>query len=281
MKKSFLFVSFVIFISLAIGCNKNATKVPSETPSEETFKKIEMVTNKGTIVLKLYNKTPYHRDNFLNLAKNKAFDSLLFHRVISTFMIQAGDPDSRTATKNDTLGEGDAPYTVKAEFHDSLFHKKGVLAAARDNNPERASSAMQFYIVQGKVFNDSLLLLAEERINKGKAIRDYKKNGAYISLIDSLDSAMNKPDYQKYYAIQDSIWNIAKKDSTFIRYTIPEYQRTIYKTEGGTPHLDQNYTVFGEVIEGLHVVDSIASVSTNALDRPKKDVRILTTKLLQ
>ena len=269
------FITLLIAVSM-IQCNEH-TK--TEVPQEKLPTTVEMVTTHGTMIIELSDKTPLHRDNFINLAKNKAYDSLLFHRVIKDFMIQGGDPDSRKAKPSDTLGDGDAPYVVPQEINFDLFHKKGVLAAARDNNPERSSSAMQFYIVQGKVFNDSLLLLANERINKGKAVRDYKTSGKHASLIDSIGSAMKKSDFKRYFALQDSIWTLAKKDSNFVRYTIPENQRVVYKTIGGTPHLDQNYTVFGEVIEGLNVIDSIANKTTNTLDRPINDVRILSVRL--
>jgi|TARA_R110002020_G_scaffold63136_1_gene168238 peptidyl-prolyl cis-trans isomerase B (cyclophilin B) len=278
MKPTITHVSAILLIALLLACNdiKESSKV-----SEKERTQVEMVTNYGTMQIELYDETPLHRDNFLNLAKNKAYDSLLFHRVINTFMIQAGDPDSKKATSTDTLGDGDAPYLVQAEFNDSLFHKKGVLAAARDNNPERASSAMQFYIVQGKVFNDSLLNLAEERINKMKAARYFEMKPIKIALLDSLENAMSMGDFEKYNDFGNRIWEMAKVEKDFAPYTIPAYQRDVYKTIGGTPHLDQNYTVYGEVISGLEVIDSIAKAPTSPLDRPLKDVRILEVNVIE
>lgn len=183
---------------------------------------VEITTDFGVIKLMLYNETPLHRDNMLKLVNEKYYDSTLFHRVIRDFMIQGGDPLSKKAAEGVMLGSGDIGYTLPAEFNPALFHKKGVIAAARDNNPEKRSSGCQFYIVEGKKLTDS-----------------------------ELD-------------------NIEKR--TGIKYTAE--QREAYKTSGGTPHLDQNYTVYGEVYEGLHVVDSISHVATAPGDRPLKDVRM-------
>lgn len=266
----------LILISLCFwACNN--TVAPKEKTEERI--QIEMTTNKGIIVLELYNETPKHRDNFAKLAKDGAFDSLLFHRVIEHFMIQGGDPDSKYAKAGDTLGNGDLPYMVDAEFHPDLFHKKGVLAAARDGNLKRASSAMQFYIVQGKVFNDSLLQKAEDRINENLAVNAARNLPENKSLSDALAKAMDEGNMELYFQYNDSLKELAK--GQFELYKIPEYQREIYKTKGGTPHLDQNYTVFGEVISGLEIVDSIAAVSTDAMDRPLEDVLIVGVRVLR
>lgn len=181
-------------------------------------------TDKGESIIRLYNETPDHKNNFVKLIKEGFYNNTLFHRVIKDFMIQGGDPDSKTAKANQLLGEGDLGYKVNAEFRDSLFHKKGVLAAARDDNPTKASSASQFYIVHGKRFTDDELNKIEQIRLKGRKI--------------------------------------------------PEWQRQVYKTVGGTPHLDQNYTVFGEVVRGLEIIDSIAAVQTDSNDRPLQDVRM-------
>ncbi len=183
---------------------------------------VRVKTNKGECIIMLYNQTPKHRDNFLKLAKEGFYNGTLFHRVIKEFMIQGGDPDSKTAKSGQALGEGDLGYRIDAEFRDSLFHKKGVLAAARDNNPEKASSASQFYIVQGKKWTDE-------------------------SLEDVRIKRMNSR-------------------------SIPDSQRAVYKSVGGTPHLDQNYTVYGEVVRGLDMIDTIASAKTSSGDRPIEDI---------
>ena len=196
---------------------------------------IEMVTTKGTIVLRLNDDTPLHRDNFLKLVKSRYYDSLLFHRVIRHFMVQGGDPGSKRATAGQTLGNGGPGYTVPAEFRQHLFHKKGALAAARTGdamNPERRSSGSQFYIVQGKIWTD-----------------------------EGLDSV----------------------ETYRLKRKLPEAHRQFYKTIGGMPHLDSNYTVFGMVVRGLETIDAIATTPTsrNPPDRPVDDVRIIKTTLIK
>jgi peptidyl-prolyl cis-trans isomerase B (cyclophilin B) len=286
--KSFLKLSFLALVIFSFcRCNQPNEPLNSKETnllnSKDEKRKVEIITNHGSMLIELYNETPLHRDNFLNLATNKAYDSLIFHRIIHKFMIQGGDPDSKRASASDTLGNGDAPYLVNAEFHKDLFHKKGVLAAARDNHPQKSSSAMQFYIVQGKIFNDSLLEIAENRINKNMAREYFKNDMTKKSLIDSIQYAGNHYDVLKdrYNVLMDSILSLANTDENFKPYVIPENQREVYKTIGGTPHLDQNYTVFGELIEGMEVLDSIANVATNTLDRPLNDVRIQTIKILK
>jgi cyclophilin family peptidyl-prolyl cis-trans isomerase len=188
---------------------------------------VRIKTNYGECIIRLYNQTPQHRDNFIKLAKKGFFNGTLFHRVIQDFMIQGGDPDSKNAKPGIELGNGDVGYTIPAEFRDSLFHKRGVLAAARDDNPQKASSGCQFYIVEGKRLTDAELDKQEQ------------KNG----------------------------------------HKIPEYQREYYKTVGGVPHLDGKYTVFGEVVSGIDMVDRIAAVKKDANDRPLTDVP-MTVELL-
>lgn len=198
---------------------------------------VELTTTAGIMVLHLYDSTPLHRDNFLRLVKSHYYDSILFHRVIKNFMIQAGDPNSRQAKPGQPLGNGGPGYTIPEEFRQTIFHKKGVLAAARqgDNvNPEKKSSASQFYIVQGKTFTDREM----------DSVEVVRLNG----------------------------------------YKLPAAHREVYKTVGGTPQLDQNYTVFGEVVKGVDVIDKIASVPTSKgqdRDRPLEDVRILKARLIK
>ncbi len=210
---------------LLIACFIANTVLASPPKRKDQY--VQISTSFGNCIIRLYNETPKHRDNFLTLTNKKVYDSLLFHRVIKGFMIQGGDPDSKKAKADDILGNGDVGYTIAAEFNPSFIHKKGALAAARDNNPQKASSGCQFYIVQGKVFTDEQLDAAE------------KKNG--------------------------------------MKYT-PE-QRAIYKTVGGTPHLDNNYTVYGEVVEGFELVDKIAEVEKGSGDRPKTDVHMMVKQL--
>jgi peptidyl-prolyl cis-trans isomerase B (cyclophilin B) len=194
---------------------------------------VRIRTSYGDCIIRLYNETPLHRDNFIKLTKKGFYNGTLFHRVIQNFMIQGGDPDSKDTTKNKPgleLGNGDVGYTVPAEFRDSIFHKRGVLAAARDDNPTKASSGCQFYIVEGKRFTPGKLDTLENTRLKGRKI--------------------------------------------------PKSQRDIYTTVGGVPHLDQNYTVYGEVVTGIDMVDRIAAVKKDERDRPTTNVP-MTVELLK
>ena len=208
---------------LLIICTFSVLTVFSAKPKNQY---VRIKTTFGDCIVKLYNETPLHRDNFLKLAKDGYYNGTLFHRVIKDFMIQGGDPDSRKAKPGALLGDGGPKYTIPAEFSDSLFHKKGVLAAAREGdeiNPQKASSGSQFYLVQGKVFTD-------EQLN-----------------------------------------NIEQKR---LKFKLPEWQREVYKTIGGTPHLDRNYTVYGEIVVGLDVIDRVAALQTDQNNRPKEDVKM-------
>lgn len=184
-------------------------------------------TSTGTIKIKLYDETPLHKENFVKLVQSGYYDSIIFHRVILGFMIQAGDPNSRNAQQDQPLGDGGPGYTIPAEFNQNLFHKKGAVAAARlgdQVNPSRSSSGSQFYIVQGQVLTPP-----------------------------QLDALVRSGRHQPF----------------------TDAEINAYTTIGGTPHLDNNYTVFGEVIEGLGVIDSIASAETDQRNRPLKDLRII------
>jgi cyclophilin family peptidyl-prolyl cis-trans isomerase len=242
--------------------------------------KIEMLTNHGKMVIQLYDETPLHRDNFIKLVKEGVYDSLQFHRIIENFMIQVGDTRSKNATLEDTLGGNDLGYRIPAEIHPNLFHKKGAVGAARTNNPERASSSTQFYIVQGRVQNDSLLTHNQNRINQFLAGHFATNDPANKPLLDSIAQA--RADENQELARQLSAkWNqLSKEYSNFERYQIPEAHREVYQTLGGTPHLDQSYTVFGEVIEGLEIIDRIAAVETDRRDRPMAEVRVLSMKII-
>ena len=258
-----------------------AEKQKKEVPIEVQTTRVEMTTSMGTMQIELYNDTPLHRDNFIKLANEKRFDSLLFHRVIQNFMVQTGDPDSRTAKVGDTLGEGDLDYMVDAEINPKRFHKKGALGAARDGNLKRASSAMQFYLVQGRVFNDSVLKVQEKRINTWLAEHYYKNDPANSDLVNALLKAEDAENDALQNSLNDSIRKLAASYTNFERYTIPDAHREVYKTVGGTPHLDQNYTVFGQVVTGLDVIDAIAAMPTNSMDRPVEDVRVLMVRVLE
>jgi peptidyl-prolyl cis-trans isomerase B (cyclophilin B) len=272
----FLYLSFLG--SLLFG-TKNLLEKQSALTSDSPVE-VEMITNYGTIILRLADETPLHRDNFIKLVESRTYDSLLFHRIIKDFMIQGGDIKSKYADSVAALGSADLPYQVPAEIVPNLFHKKGALAAARTNNPQRASSSTQFYIVQGKVQNDSLLTYNEGRINKTLA-RHYGTNDpANKTLADSIQVALTAKDTATLQILNKKMNLILDNYTQYEKYSIPEEHRAVYKTVGGSPHLDQNYTVFGEVIKGLEVVDSIADVETGPRDRPVTEVRILSMRIL-
>lgn len=228
MKKIILFAFLALFTTASFAQKDSTLK------KKDRRRDVLLQTNYGDITIRLSDSTPLHRDNFLKLVKVGFYDSTIFHRVIKNFMIQGGDPQSKNAAKGQPLGNGGPSYRIPAEFRTTLFHKKGVIAAARDGNPEKASSGSQFYIVQGKVFTNAGL--------------------------DSLETFQRQG--RKFSADE----------------------REAYSTVGGTPFLDQNYTVFGEVVKGMDVVDKIASVETSRgmdRDRPVEDVRIIKAKLVK
>ena len=250
----------------------------SQTFSTET---ILISTPYGDMKLKLFNETPKHRDNFLKLVREHYYDSLLFHRVIEGFMIQGGDPDSKHAEPAKLLGDGDLKYTIPAEFVPTLCHKKGMLCAARngdDVNPEKASSAAQFYIVQGKVRTEEDLIAFEKRINKPiiakikENILNKPENKNLKDKIDGFKKEQNNDSLMVYFKVINKL--VDEEYAKTPHYTFPPEHKTIYKTIGGTPHLDSQYTIFGEVIEGLEVIDKIAAVGKNKDDRPLVEVRM-------
>jgi peptidyl-prolyl cis-trans isomerase B (cyclophilin B) len=217
MKKLFYLAFFALFISCT------ATKNVKKNPTSNEFVKIQ--TDSGTMIARLYNKTPLTTENFLKLVKRDFYDGLLFHRVIKDFMIQGGDPNSRNAKPGQEVGEGGLKYTIPAEFDTSLFHRKGAIAMARESddvNPAKASSSTQFYIVEGKTFTEG---------------------------------EMDK--IEQHFKIK-----------------IPESHREVYKTIGGSPFLDMNYTVFGQVIYGLGVIDKIAGAPRDKNNRPLHDIKM-------
>ena len=264
------------FIALT-ACNAGSKRQTNHHMENEKRTLVKLETTMGNITVALYNETPKHRDNFIKLVKEGVYDSTLFHRVIKQFMIQAGDPDSKNASDTAMLGSGDVGYTIPAEFNPKFFHKKGVLAAARqgdDVNPEKASSGCQFYIVTGRKFTEPQLLGMENKINEQRE----------EALFDSLARQHMKEIYKMRKAgdnaglleLQDTLEaqarELADKEEKF-RFT-PE-QIKAYSTIGGAPHLDGSYTVFGEVTEGMEVVDNIEIAKTNRADRPIENIRSL------
>lgn len=229
------FRPLILLSLLVISCTAFSQNVKTVKVKKTDLKRdVEMVTDKGTLILRLSDSTSLHRDNFIRLTKSGFFDGITFHRVIKNFMIQAGDPNTKHPDSAASVGSGGPGYTIPAEIIPGMFHHKGALAAARMGdqvNPQRESSGSQFYIVQGKVFTPA-----------------------------GLDSLQN---------------------GRLRGYIIPEEHRKVYTTIGGAPHLDNQYTVFGRLIEGYDVLDAIAEVKTNQRDRPEEDVRIIKARMIK
>lgn len=269
-----------IILILMVFVISSFTVLKTESnPKKEKTRYVLIETIYGNIKVLLYNETPLHRDNFIKLVDEKFYDSLLFHRVIKDFMIQGGDPESKGAAQGKMLGNGGTGYTIDAEIRSAFFHKKGALAAARQGdlvNPEKKSSGSQFYIVQGITYTEDQLHQMEEKINfpkRRELVLNYieqPENGAIRYKLDSLQKVRNIMGLNMAYnEIAQSLDEEYQKLDLF-KYS-PE-QIEAYSTIGGTPHLDQNYTVFGEVVEGLNIIDSIAAVETDKNDRPLKDI---------
>ena len=249
-----------------------------------TETQVRMQTNLGTITLKLYNETPLHRDNFIKLVKDGQYEGLLFHRVINEFMIKGGDVTSKNAPLNKQLGAGDLGYTVPAEFvYPRYFHKRGALCAARtgdDSNPEKASSASQFYIVTGKVYSEGEIKQLEKQKesrlkqaifnrlqNENKTtIMQYYKSGDKDSLAIMRDTLIGKTEIETE----------KRKEET----KLTAQQREAYTTVGGVPFLDNEYTEYGEVTEGIEIVDKIQKVKTNSSDRPLENIVIESMQII-
>jgi cyclophilin family peptidyl-prolyl cis-trans isomerase len=265
------------FISVVCGCAM-VVAGQAQTHSSET---IRLQTAYGEITIKLFEETPLHKANFLKLARGGFFDSLLFHRVINYFMIQGGDPLSKHARSGDSLGHGDLGYTVPAEINPGLIHQKGRLCAARESddiNPQFASSASQFYLVVGKPRTMDDLKKYEDRINKNRyqaCARAFVSSGQGRDLQNRMET-LKKAGKADSAAILTMTMEAAVKKSYDATppYRFNQHQVSVYTTVGGTPHLDGTYTVFGEVIQGLDVIDKIAALKTDQRDRPVVDVRM-------
>lgn len=280
MKKN-LVLLLIILIGGFTACRSGQKKDGKMENKQGTMLKIE--TSMGDIIVKLYDETPKHRDNFIKLAKESTYEGTLFHRVIKDFMIQAGDPDSKEAPKGKMLGSGDVGYTIPAEFvYPKYFHKKGALSAARqgdDVNPKKESSGCQFYIVTGKVYNDSTLLSMEKKMNEGKLTSVF--NALAQKHMKDIYKMRKANDEEGLYKLQEKLYAQAEAEAAKqpdFHFT-PE-QVKAYTTVGGTPHLDNQYTVFGEVVEGMDVVDKIQQVKTDRSDRPVDDVKIIKVSLI-
>jgi peptidyl-prolyl cis-trans isomerase B (cyclophilin B) len=238
---------------------------------------VTIKTKYGDMVAILYDETPKHKANFLKLAKEHYYDSLLFHRVIEGFMIQGGDPDSKKAAPNQMLGKGGPAYTIEAEFNPKFFHEKGSLSAARRGdaeNPTKASSGSQFYIVQGTKVPEQDLKLDMIKFNAGmRTLLDNPVNKALRDSIGALYAANDEAAFQK--KLMSLVPRIEKETGTKVTKDVSPEKLKAYSTVGGTPHLDGGYTVFGKVIKGLEVIDAIAAQQKDASNRPTEDIRMM------
>ena len=272
LKHRFLLLLSLVFSSLVFG---------------QISTKVKLKTSEGDIIVGLYDDTPKHKENFLKLVKDGYYNGVLFHRVINNFMIQTGDPNSKTASKETRLGTGGPGYTVDAEINLKHVHKKGALAAARqpDNvNPERKSSGSQFYIVHGKKYSEAEVNQFNQRLEQTM------KNMIFSSLLQNPQNRRLKKMIEGYQKVGN------QREMEFImgqiRPTVDEEynkagggysaeQIKTYQEVGGYPSLDGAYTVFGEVLEGLEIVDKIAATKTGTADRPVEDIKILEAKVIE
>lgn len=241
---------------------------------------VEISTTMGDVTVMLYDDTPLHRDNFIKLCKENAYEGVLFHRIIKEFVVQGGDPTSKAQEPGVLYGEDGGGYTVPAEILPKYFNKRGALIDAKegdDVNPERASAGTQFCFVQGKVWDDKGLDSMETRINQ------IRRNWLYYKIRKELKEKFPEyasPDKEKDLHAEASIL-LEDTLATLPAVTIPAEQREVYKTIGGTPHLDGSVTIFGEVVEGFDIVEKMSLVETDKNDRPLKDVIVLKTKVFQ
>ena len=288
MKNAIWMIASVIMLITACSSGTDAgqqkvteTKKTNVIIPEMT--KVELKTSLGDIVVGLYKETPRHHDNFVKLVKEGYYNGVLFHRVINDFMIQTGDGNSKTAKPGQMLGTGDPGYTVEAEFvYPKFFHKRGALAAARTAdqvNPERRSSGSQFYIVTGKVYNEQQIMQMENQMNQMN-----------LQSIFQAKAAANQKEIMRLRMARDTAGTealrqrlIAETEAEAAKNPVKltEEQRAAYTTVGGTPHLDNQYTVFGEVLEGMDVVAKIEGVATDRNDRPTEDIKIISATVIE
>lgn len=269
--------------------NKDNNNMKEETSTIKTESTatgdvlVDIKTTAGDITVRLFGDTPKHRDNFVKLVNEGFYNGTLFHRVINDFMVQAGDPDSKNAPAGKMLGSGDLGYTIESEFdYPRHFHKKGALAAARtgDNvNPEKRSSASQFYIVTGQTYNDSTLIQMEKQLQMAQ------KQGIFNELAqqnaDKIRELRMNRDQAGLQQLQEELIAITEQKAAENPAKLPDNVKEAYKTVGGTPHLDGNYTVFGEVVKGMDVIEKIQKVETDGNDRPLEDVKIISMEIVK
>ena len=285
MKRNLL-LSIVMVAFTLMSCSasnaEGSASAPAKDKTDNKMTKVKLETTLGDIVVELYNETPQHRDNFIKLVKEGYYNGVLFHRVIKDFMIQTGDGNSKNAGPETTLGDGDPGYTIEAEFvYPKYFHKRGALAAARtpdQMNPERRSSGSQFYIVTGKIFSSEVLKQMiqnkAKRVKEETVVRLVTENSAKIKQMQE------KQDNAGMMALQNEILQQAQAKADSLTKLTDE-QMDAYTSIGGTPHLDGEYTVFGEVVSGMDVVDKIQNTTTGRNDRPTVDIKIVKATIVK
>ncbi len=285
MKRNF-FLSIVMVVFTLMSCSANPSESQANAPSkgkDNNMTKVELETSYGNIVVELYNETPQHRDNFIKLVESGYYDGVLFHRVIKDFMIQTGDGNSKNAGPDASLGDGDPGYTIEAEFvYPKYFHKRGALAAARTGdqvNPERRSSGSQFYIVTGKIYG------SDELKSMAQRMAEVQKQEIFRRLVmenrTKIEEMQKAQDNDGLNALQNDLIQQTEAEAAKNPFKLTDEQLDAYTSIGGTPHLDGQYTVFGEVIEGMDVVDKIQNVTTGRMDRPTVDVKIVKARILK
>lgn len=298
MRKTLFLLTTLIFTLASCNAGSSQSATDSKATNDKTTNNTEMTTNTtpdtasamvdikttlGDIRILLYGETPKHRDNFLKLVNEKFYEGTLFHRVINKFMIQAGDPDSKEAPAGKMLGSGGPGYQIDAEIvYPALFHKRGALAAARQGdqvNPEKKSSGSQFYIVTGEVYKAEQLKQMENQL--GMKQKQAIFNNLASQYRDSIMDMRRNRDQAGLQALQDKLIKITEAEAAKNPAKFTDAQIQAYSTIGGTPHLDNDYTVFGEVVSGMDVVAAIEKVATGAADRPVEDVKIISATIVK
>ena len=284
MRNLILSIVMVAFTLMSCSANNSEGKAsdPANQKTDNKMTKVKLETTLGDIVVELYNETPKHRDNFIKLVESGYYDGVLFHRVIKDFMIQTGDGNSKNAGPETTLGDGDPGYTIEAEFvYPKYFHKRGALAAARTGdqvNPERRSSGSQFYIVTGKIYSSDDLNMMTKRMS------DMKKQDIFRRLInentDKITQLQQSQDNAGLQELQNELIRQTEAEAANTPFAMTDEQIDAYTSVGGTPHLDGQYTVFGEVVSGMDVVDKIQNTTTGRMDRPTVDIKIIKATIL-
>jgi cyclophilin family peptidyl-prolyl cis-trans isomerase len=266
-------ISIMVITFLGLSSFKGYNNIKEPEPI-----KVQIITDFGIIKIKLYNETPLHRNNFVKLINQHYYDSLTFHRIIQYFAIQGGNPNSRSAAPNVKLGDGNSDYTIPSEINQKLFHKKGALAAARKNdfeNPSKESSGSQFYIVLGSVYKPSMLSLPATRITKMKLYNEIVHRPENKELYEKNQKYSRSENIDSLRIINEIIMKKVEEELPKVKpYTFSDEQIKAYTSLGGTPHLDDNYTVFGEVIEGMDIIEKISKIPVDKNGRPLNDVRM-------